>query len=385
MTFALVFFITAGCSKKEQNKQAATSKPAPMKVEFVTVEEKNIPIWAKYTGRTVASSTQEVRARVPGVLVKRYFKDGQYVHKGDKLFMIEQDQYKSALQLAQAKKAQHEAQLKLAKANVARYEPLVKEGLAPRATLEQYQAQVASLKATIMADEAQIKKAKLDLSYTIVRAPISGKISKRFVDVGNLVGQGESTLLTTIVNDDPLYAYFSPPQDDLRTFYTLKDTQKPYAFIKIDSTLGKIRLDGYIDFNDNTVDPQTSTVTMRATLKNPNHSVLPGTFVYVYIFITDKKKFKMIPPDVVYDDQEGRFVYTITKENKLKKTHIELGFGNKFYVNVTKGLKAGDKVAVSALAKLQEGIAVKPIDVTDKKGVDAILKQNDLIPSKKVR
>ena len=263
-----------------------------------------MPVWKQYTGMTKASSDQEIKARVPGILKNIYFKDGATVEKGEKLFMIEQDEYIAARDAAKAKKAQDEASLRLAEADVARYTPLVKEGLAPRATLEQYQAQKAGLEAAIAGDIAQLKKAELELSYTIIRAPISGKVSARRVDVGNLVGQSESTLLTTIMSVNPIYAYFSPSQDDVRLFQKYRDKDKPDAFIEVKGSIEDIRLDGYVDFANNTVDSLTSTITMRATINNKEGKVLPGTFVYVNLFINDKYKF--------YNDSTRSYIFRST-------------------------------------------------------------------------
>jgi len=381
MIFLSLFILFNACSKQE-NEKIRKEQP-PIKVNTITIQNKAIPIWKRYTGKTKASSKQEVRARVAGVLKKRYFKDGQTVKKGQKLFMIEQDEYISALEIAKAKMAQDKAALNLAKADVQRYAPLVKEGLAPRATLEQYQAKKASLKAAIEGDKAQIRKAKLNLSYTIIKAPVSGRISTRYVDVGNLVGQGESTLLTTIVKIDPIYAYFSPSQDDFRIFQTYKNKAKPDAYIELDSSIEKIRLNGYIDFENNIIDPLTSTITMRATIKNTDSKILPGTFVYVNIFINDKYKFRMIPPEIIFNDQLGKFVYIIDKNSTVKRVDITTGYTTQYLTSVKTGLKDGDRVIISALMKLKPNIKVTATDVTKEQGIDAILKNNNLIPSKK--
>ena len=376
--FTITTLLFYGCSKEEQ-KQIKKETP-PLKVNVITVKKEAVPIWSKVTGKTKASSYQEVKARISGILEKRYFKDGQYVKKGQKLFKIEQSQYISALNIAKAKKISDEASLKLAIANVKRYKPLVEEGLAPRATLEQYQAKMASLKAEIAGDIAQIDKAQLQLSYTIIKAPISGKIGTRLVDVGNLVGQGESTLLTTITKTDPIYAYFSPSQNDARVLQKYKNKEKPDAFIELESEMGNIRLDGFVDFSDNTVDPLTSTISMRATISNPDNKIMPGTFVYVNIFINDKYKFLMIPPHIVFNDQLGKFVYIADENNTIKRVDIKTGYSSKYYVSVESGLKDGDRVIVSALMKLKEGKKVKPTDATKTKGIKAILEKNDLIP-----
>jgi len=376
-----LLIVFGGCSKEQH--EDVKKAPPPLLVDTITVKKEAIPIWKKFTGTTKASSHQEVRARISGILEKLYFRDGQNVKKGQKLFKIEQAEYISALNSAKAKKATDEASLKLAIADVKRYKPLVKEGLAPRATLEQYQAKQAALKAMIMGDIAQINKAKLELSYTIITAPISGKVSTRLVDVGNLVGQGESTLLTTITKIDPLYAYFSPSQKEARMLQKYKNKNKPDAFIEWQGVMEKIRLDGFVDFSDNTVDPMTSTISMRATINNPDDKIMPGTFVYVNVFINDKFKFLMIPPRVIFNDQLGKFVYIVDENNTIKRVDITTGYSSKYYVSVKSGLKDGDRVIVSSLMKLKTGIKVKQTDVTKTEGIKAILKQNNLVPESK--
>ena len=376
--------IFGGCSKeKEHSKGEAT--PPPLEVETITLKKMRIPIWLRYTATTKASSKQEIRARVAGRLEKRFFKDGQIVKKGQKLFLIEQEQYKNALDAALAQKKRDEAALQLAKANVERYRPLVKEGLAPRAKLEEYEAQLSGYEAAIKSDEAKISEAKRNLRYTVIKAPITGKISARYVDVGNLVGYDGPTLLTTIVRIDPLYAYFSPSESDYAMIMHLASKPRLDAFADVASSnerLKRERLYGYVDFTNNAVDPSTSTVTMRATLANPKGSVLPGTFVYVNLFVTDKYDFLMIPPQIIFEDQQGRYVYVVGKDGKAQRRSIKTGFSSKYFVEVEKGLEDGERVIVSGLVKVRPGMPVAAKDVTQKKGIMAIIKANDLIPQK---
>ena len=373
---SLILFNACSSEKPQQVKK----EMPPLSVNTITLKKEPVPIWQQYTGMTKASSAQEVKARVPGILKKIYFEDGARVIKGQKLFMIEQDQYIAARDAARAKKAQDEASLRLAEADVARYAPLVEEGLAPRATLEQYQAQRAGLQAAIAGDIAEIKKAQLELDYTMVRAPISGTTSVRRVDIGNLVGQGESTLLTTIVSTDPIYAYFSPSQKDVRMFQKYRNKDKPDAFINVPGSIDEIRLDGFVDFSNNIVDPLTSTITMRATIDNKEGKVLPGTFVYINLFINDKYKFLMIPPEVIFNDQLGSFVYIVDKNSTIKRADITTDYSSKYYVSVKDGLKDGDRLIVSALVKLKPGRKVTPTDTTQTQGIKAVLEKNNLIP-----
>ncbi len=376
---SFVFLLTA-CT--EEKKVLPKEIPA-FDIDIITVKKEKLPIWIEYTGRTQASSQQEVRARVKGYLEKIYFQDGEVVTKGDKLFEIESAEYKAHLQTAKAKLRQDKASLKLAKADIDRYAPLVKEGLAPKAVFEQYEATYQEILAKISADEAEVKDALRQLSYSTITAPISGKISARRVDVGNLVGASEATLLTTIVNIDPLYAYFSPTEQAIQKIKKYASKEKLDAFIEVrdgsQSILKREQLKGFIDFSNNSVDPLTSTVTMRATIENKEFSMLPGTFVYVNIFVTDQHSFMMVPPEVIFEDQMGKYLF-VENNGTLSKELIEIGFTNRYYSVINKGLKEGSRVVVSGLIKLRDKMKVNPTDTTDTKGIKAIIKAKNLIP-----
>jgi len=369
-----------GCN--DSKEKTATVEEKIFDVNIITLQKKPVPLWVRYTGRTKASNKQEVVSRVSGILEERYFKDGEFVKKGQKLFKIQQDEYIAALNAAKAVLQEDQAALQLAQANVNRYAPLVKDGLAPRATLESYQAQRAKLKASILGDKAKIKEAELNLSYTIIKAPTCGKVSARRVDVGNLVNANSSEVLTTIVKTNPIYAYFSPSQNDVMMFNKIATSMKPYAFVELNTPFGAKRFNGFVDFSDNVVDPLTSTITMRATIKNPKNELLPGSFVYVNIFVTDKIPFIMIPPYVIMQDQLGKYIYIVDKNNKVKRVDITTGYRTKYYASVKSGLKDGDRVIISSLLKIRPGNSVKAIDMTEKEGVDAILKKYNLIPEK---
>ena len=374
--------IFSGCN--EEKKTTAPKAPPPLIVETVTVQKKIFPFWVQYTGMTKAISNQEIRARVSGRLEKRFFEDGAYVKEGDKLFLIEQSQYQSNLDAAKSRKQKDEAALALSKADVKRYLPLVKEGLAPRATLEQYEAKRDALIASIAADDAAIANAELELSYTIITAPISGHVSARLVDVGNLVGYGESTLLTTIVQTDKIYTYFSPSESDVQKIYKFRSREELPAFIEVrgqgKNIFKRKRLNGIVDFSNNIVDPLTSTVSMRATIDNRDKSVYPGTFVYINVFVTDKFKFVMVPPQAILEDQLGHFVYTVDANSSAKRTSVKTGISSRFYTSISSGLNDGDKVVISGLVKVQEGRQLAPKDMTDTKGIEAIMKKHHLVP-----
>jgi len=379
-----LFIVITGCG--EQKKQPAPKETPPLPVEVVTMKNKNIPIWMPYTGRTKASSSQQVTARVSGILEEVYYEDGDTIKKGQKLFKIEQTDYIAELELHKAKKNRDLAALNLARADVRRYTILAKEGLAPQATLESYQAQVEAFEADITYDDARIAQAELMLSYTIVRAPIDGQASRRLVDIGNLVGKNESTLLTTINQVDPMYAYFAPSEEDFQKIDLFRSSEMMNAYIDLNyqsQSLQAERIFGQVNFSDNTVDPATSTISMRVQFPNKNKTIFPGTFVYVNIFVTDKIPFIGVPPQVIFEDQLGKFVYIVDDKNTAQRVYVKPVYESRFFVLMKLDtLKEGDKVIINGLMRLKPDLKVTPTDVTASKGVDAIIKDNNLVPLK---
>lgn len=389
LLIAISFLFLTSCSDEKKEQSAATQappEPPPLPVEYFMVEQDDIPIWLEFTGKTEATKRIEVRARVAGQLEEILFKEGEYVEKGAKLFKIEPDTYEAALEKAKAALDGDKASLALAKADVKRYEPLVAEGLAPRVTLEQNQARVGELEAAIKSDFANIRDAELNLSYTTVVAPISGRLSRTQVDVGNIVGYGEKTVLTTMVADDPMFAYFSPAESDFQIMRKYKIQKDMEARVRVPGEMkgliDRIDYKGVVGFSDNIVDRNTGTITMRAKVANPEHDLMEGTFVYVDVFITDKAQLLMVTPAAVQEDQRGSFIYVIDDENKAKRIDINRGFETRNYLVVNKGIKVGDKVIISGLAKIREGRKLDATDVTGTKGVLAQLKKQDMIPTK---
>ncbi|BHH85393.1 efflux RND transporter periplasmic adaptor subunit [Desulforhopalus sp. 52FAK] len=379
-------FMLCGCSEEKNEQAAERPAPPPVPVNVVTVAKENVPIWIEYTGKTEASQRVEVRARVSGKLEEILFTEGDQVEKGQKLFVIEKSSYEAVVAQAKAKKEADEASLNLAIADVERYRPLVAEGLAPRVTLEQNEARVAELRAAIKADEAAIDDALLNLSYTDVVAPISGKISRKNIDVGNIVGFSEKTLLTTVIADNPMHAYFSPNEEQYQLVQTYKSKDKLDARVTVPNSYKKL-LDrgvfkGFVDFNDNQADPMTGTITMRATVENPESQLFEGTFVYVELFVTDKAEFLMLIPSVIQDDQRGSYVYVVDENNSAKRVDIKRGMETRNYAVVSKGLEGGERVITSGLAKIRPGAKVEPTDVTATESVMAIMQKDQMIPEK---
>jgi len=251
--------------------------------------------------------------------------------------------------------------------------------------LEQYEAQVQTAEANIKSDEAAIKQAELELSYTIVKAPINGRASRRLVDVGNLVGKGESTILTTVNSTDPLYAYFAPSEEDFQKISRFRQKDKMDAYIEINyqsKFLKPEHVFGYVNFSDNAVDPTTSTVSMRAEIPNKDQRIFPGTFVYVNVFVTDQFDLIGVPPQIFSEDQLGKYLYILDEKDEARRVYVKPVYESRFFTLIKEDtLKTGDRVVINAILRMKPGVKTAPTDVTDTKGLDAIIKENKLIPS----
>ena len=381
LCFAVSLTLSA-CSTDKNEEQTPPQAPPPLPLEFITVQKEQVPVWLEYTGKTEATQRIEVRARVSGILEKILFEDGDYVEKGQQLFAIEKTSYQAALDQALAIVEQDRASLKLVVTDIQRYKPLVEKDLAPQATLDQYMAKADELRARIKADQATVRETELRLSYTDVIAPKPGRIGRRQVDIGNIVGYGEQTLLTTIIFDDPMYAYFNPSEEEFQIMRQHKSVDVMPAKVRVPDNkthlVQRQEYDGEVNFGDNRVDHMTGTITMRAIVDNNKHNLLEGTFVYVNVFVSDQAKFTMVPPAIVMEDQRGSFVYTIDKDDKAKRADVKRGFESRLYLQITEGLEDGSRVIVTGLQKISEGRKISPIDVTDTKGVAAVMKQQKM-------
>ncbi len=377
-----IFLLLSACSPDQKEEQTAPPPLPPVPVEFITVQKEKVPIWLEYTGKTKATQHIEIRVRVSGILENILFEDGDYVEKGQQLFTIEKASYQSALDQALAVVEQDRALLKLVVTDIQRYTPLVKKDLAPQATLDQYMAKADELRARIKSDQTGVREAELRLSYTDILAPKSGRIGRRQVDIGNIVGYGEQTLLTTIIFDDPMYAYFNPSEEEFQIMRQHKSVDLMPAKVRVpDNKTNLVKrqaFNGKVTFGDNRVDNMTGTITMRAIVDNNKHDLLEGTFVYVNVFVSDQVAFTMVPPGIVMEDQRGSFVYTIGKDNKAKRTDVKRGFESRFYLQLAEGLDDGSRVIVTGLQKISEGRNIVPTDVTNTKSVLAVMRQQKM-------
>ncbi len=358
----LVATLFVGCGEKKKEEKVVVKEAPKRSVEVYSVKKEKIPIWIVFSGKTEAYKEVSVMARVKGNLEKRFFEPGDYVKKGQELFKIEEDEYVAILNQHKASKRKNQAALKLAISSYDRYKPLVEKELASREKLDQLTAEKEQVEALIKADDSTIRQAELDLGYTVVSATTDGMIGRNLIDVGNMVGTShENSKLAVIVRSNPLYVNFTPNGNDTAMINKYKSEPKPKVVVYIPprKKSNEDTYKGNIDFVSNTTDESTGTVSMRAVIDNPKNILLPGTFVEIQLFLSDQIPIIALSPENVMENQLGSYVFVVDKDNKIKTRQIKIGYATQGMLIISKdSLKIGEKVIVSPLIKLRDGLEV---------------------------
>lgn len=342
-------------------------QPPQLEVAVAEVHEGRIPIYVEHVGTTESVHSVEVRARVRGVLEKVFFKEGADVQEGDLLFRIEQAPYQAALAKAEGDLARAEATAARARADYARTAELAAKQVASEADLDHARATRDEATAAVAALKAAVDQAALDLSYTEVRAPISGRIGRILVDEGNLVGGADQTVITNIVQLDPIRVTWSPSEkerlDVLRLrkegLYVQRDQIEVSAVLADGS---EHPYPGKFDFVDNAVDPSIGTVRVRAVFPNPDKTLLPGQFARLRILVGRDVPALLVPAQAILEEQGGSTVFVLGEDGTVAARPVVPGIASGDMRVIESGLSAGEKVVVDNLGKLRPGmkVAVRP-------------------------
>lgn len=326
-------------------------------VTVAEVKKERVPVYLEYVANTVSKKIVDIRARVEGFLEKRSFKEGDDVRKGDLLYVIDKRPFEASLMQAKGQLAKDRAALKYAREQVRRYKPLASKDYVSQEDYDNYVTQAEELKAAVKSDEGAVKQAELNLSWCTMKAPFSGRIGRTLVNVGNLVGAGgQDTKLATLVMLDPIYAYFSPSDEELQRI--LKYMQGNELKAELTLTDGtKYGHKGTLDFVDNEVNNQTSTIAMRVTLSNPDKLLMPGVYVDLKLYL-DEDEALLIPEKAIGEDQSGQYVMIVETNDVVKKSYITTGAAYDDMRQVTKGVEEGDEVIIAGQQGVREGIAV---------------------------
>jgi len=381
--FCLALFIVfsmslAGCGGDEK---AAPEKQAAVPMKVVKAETKDMPLWGEFVATITAVETVDIRARVAGFLQEKKFKEGAAVEKGDLLFIIDPKTFREDLKQAESGLQYNQALLQKAKKDFERFKKLYDEGVVSREEFESYQTSLATYKAQVRDNSSQVENAKIQLGYTKIYAPVDGVIGRVNVDTGNLVGQGENTLLATVSTVDPVYVSFTVSEADYlraKRDRDIKDPEKKEVHMILADGSEYDHL-GTFDMVDRAVDPTTGTLGIRVSFPNPDSLLRPGQYAKVRVPIEIVKNAVVVPSRAIIDTQGVKTVYTVSADGKVVSTPVTAGFESEEMVVIREGLKAGDMVIADGIRRVRPGMEIKPIVVpmTTKQGEGTPVGQND--------
>lgn len=367
MTLSLAAVLAiSGC---ERPKAAGMQPPpqGPVPVTTTQVKTGNFPAVLEATGKTEAYNTVQIYARVNGYLAKRHYDEGAYVAKGTILFTIDPSDLKNALDSAKASYDLAVANHTNAKAVLNRIKPLAEANAASRQELDTATANERNTAAAVAAAKASLEQARLNLSYTTVKAPISGFVDKRKVDVGTYVAAGANGLLTTMYQNDPIYVNFTfsenqkiAHQNAIASGKLIPPQDGKYQIELVLADGSTLSRTGTIDFVAPFVDSTTGSILYRAVVDNGDHKLLPGQFVKVKVKGMEWKDAHYLPQKTVLTGEKGKFVYVVEANNTVSPRPVTVGAWIGENIVIQGGLRGNEKIAADALPKLKPGAEVIP-------------------------
>lgn len=360
---AAVFLFVRRKSKAAEAKSGPTSNP-PVAVIVGEVKRADVPVWLSGIGSVKASNTVTVRPRVGGSLDKILFTEGALVKAGDIIAEIDPRPYEAVLSQAKAKKLQDEASLANARLEEARFANLLKISAVSEQQSEQATAAVAQLAALVEADVAAIQSATLDLEFTKVRAPISGRTGVRLVDAGNLVTANQETGIVVITELQPIDVIFTLPQQNLPALSSATKPGAPKLEVEALDEDAKVLGVGKLELVDNQIDATTGTLKLKAKFPNENLALWPGQFVSARVLVETRRDSLVVAPEAVQPGIDGPFCYVMKADQSVEARPIKTGLRADAGMVIEEGLKAGEKVVVTGHSKLRPGMKVAPQEPT---------------------
>ena len=378
-TVAVLALLLAGCGDSNTYVE-----PPPPQVTVATPVIQDVTDYLEFTGTTAAIDHAEVRARVAGVLESLHFTPGTYVEQGELLFVIDPRQYEAELQAAEAELASAQADEILAQTELARAKELYKQNAGPESDVVKWQARLGVARASILLAEAKIESAELQVEYTQVAAPISGRVGREQVDLGNLVGNGEATLLTEITHFKPMYVYFNLNERDL--LQVLKMYREKIQQGGMDSTsvylqeaqlpvyMGLANEEGYphegiFEFAESAVDTETGTMELRGIFENDGQppALLPGLFARIRVPVASRSDMLLVTERAVAQDQGGAYLLVVNSDNKVEQRGVTTGQRIDGLIVIEEGLQTDDRVVVKGVQRARPGrmVAPEPVEMSD--------------------
>lgn len=357
----LVLLLLAACSGGGNEH----GRP-PTQVGFVVVQPTSVPVTTSLGGRTVAYETSEVRPQVNGVIRKRLFTEGSFVHAGQPLYLIDPSLYRAATDQAQANLASAQASAEAAEAKASRYKPLAEQQAIAQQDYTDAVAAARQAKASVAQNAAALETARINLHYTNVAAPISGRIGRSLFTTGALVSANQADPLAVIQRLDPIYVDMQESSADLTALRQSLAAGKvapgsTTVHLKLEDG-SQYQLPGTVEFSEISVDVNTGTVTLRARFANPTGLLLPGMFVTALFEQAVQPNAYLVPQPAVLRDFDGSaYVYLVGAGNKAQRAKVTADHTNGNDWVITSGLKPGDKIITQGLANVKQAMAIKPV------------------------
>ncbi len=360
--------LIAGCSKNNAaDASMANAAKAPPPVEVAYPVKKELQLWDKYTARIDSEYSVDIQARVGGYLQSVNFKDGDFVKKGDLLFVIDPRPYEAVEAAACALIKQAEARKALAESNAARAKQLYDSKAISKEEMETRQSEVLTSDASLMSAKANLREAQLNLEFTRITAPISGHMSRRFVDAGNLIPNGQSPVLASIVSREKVYAYFEVSERDVIRYMmdglkgVITGEAKNGPAVTMTLADGGKEYKGIVTYVDPRIDKDSSTLTMRAEIDNADGQLLPGMFGTLMLQAASPKNYLLVPEAVINTDLRDRYVVLVDKEGNVKYSTVKVGrlIGGKMRI-IESGVKEDDLVLIKGAFRAMPGAKVTP-------------------------
>ena len=349
--------LLSNLDKMQTAKQRALAKTPAVTVAVVGTE--NIERQFKATARVVAKYRVDVLARISGYLTKSYFKEGDYVKKGQLLFEIEPQEYEYAARKAKADLNNAESQYAYYEKQQKRYQELVQQDYVARSDYDNILSQRDAYRAQVEGARNAYRDAMRNLGYTKVKSPVNGRVGMISVTEGNFVSMNSGPL-TTINSYEPMYVTFPLESKDYAELVRIDKSANINRDVEFIFSSGeKYKYKGIQDFHDNEIDETTGTITMRATFPNPDDALIQGDFGRIILYSKSKDKVPVVPQTATMENQEGRFVYVLDKDNLPRMTYIKtMGEKDGKWI-VSSGVKAGDKIVTSGIQKVIPGNPVR--------------------------
>ena len=384
------FFIFSTLALMACGDKAPLKAPPKPAVSVYTIKSDTLGDYREVVARTQASKEADIRARVTGELIKRDFKEGSIIQKDQVLFTIDPTAFETSLASAKAQLASKKSGEENSKRNLIRAKKLINDGYISQSDFDRLTTEESQASSSVAAAKSAVEQAELDLSYTVITAPFTGRIGRVNYNVGNIIGP-DSGVLASLILSDPMYVnfqieesvYISHLQDVAKNKsenngkQKLKDALDLTIRLPNNSTYNQY---GKLDFANTKITEGMGTVEVRAIFPNPKGVIIPGLFVTLIIEGKNKKNMSLVPQAAVQSNQQGKFVLLLDEDNKVKQRHIVLGRRINAMWAVEDGLEEGDRVIVEGLQKVRSGVEVNPIQ----KNIDSLTGTLSLVEKEKV-